>query len=175
MPDNKRISIGIAETSIPEQPDHQPMQRVENYWPEQIPLPILETENILDQIDKASTRKSKKLKRFAVSVATLAILVAAFVGLLFGTHAYLSRSGFFAENFPVFSSRMGVTVTDINLRPEPHIRNEPIGVVTKNSRVRVLQEQNNWYQIQVIEQGRQREPVLSTDRGWVNGRYVKVD
>jgi uncharacterized protein YgiM (DUF1202 family) len=70
---------------------------------------------------------------------------------------------------------MGRANTDINLRPEPNANNDPIGLVTKNSRVKILKEQNNWYQVDIVEQGRERGIELTTTRGWLNGRYVDLD
>jgi hypothetical protein len=40
--------------------------------------------------------------------------------------------------------------------------------------VRIVKEQNNWYQVEVIEQGRQTEDAATT-RGWLNGRYIDID
>jgi Bacterial SH3 domain len=74
-----------------------------------------------------------------------------------------------------WTPKMGRANTDINLRPEPNANNNPIGLVTKNSRVRVLRTQNNWHEVEVIEQGRDRDVQLATSRGWLNGRYVDLD
>jgi uncharacterized protein YgiM (DUF1202 family) len=68
----------------------------------------------------------------------------------------------------------GTANTDINLRPEPRIDNSPIGLVTKNSRVRILRTQNNWYQVEIIEQGRQT-PQNTSNRGWLYSKYVDLD
>ena len=120
----------------------------------------------------APIRKRRKLLRTA---AAALMLLAVFVGLLYGTHFYITRSGIFSDTIRSFSAQTGKANTDINLRPEPSVRNEPYGVVTKDSRVRILSEQDNWYQIDVIEQGRERSPEPTSDRGWVNGRYIDVD
>ena len=74
-----------------------------------------------------------------------------------------------------FADQTGRANTDINLRPAPNVNNDPIGMVTKNSRVRIVKTQNNWYQIDVLEQGRDRDEQLSTNRGWINGKYVDLD
>ena len=73
------------------------------------------------------------------------------------------------------SDKTGKANTDINLRPEASADNRPIGLVTKDSRVRILKSQNNWYQVEVIEQGREIDQPLSTNRGWLHGRYVTLD
>jgi uncharacterized protein YgiM (DUF1202 family) len=74
-----------------------------------------------------------------------------------------------------FTEQTGKANTDINLRPAPNANNDPIGLVTKNSRVRIVKTQNNWYQVDVLEQGREQSEPLSTNRGWINGRYVDLD
>ena len=75
----------------------------------------------------------------------------------------------------MFGDATGRANTDINLRPGPSADNDPIGVVTKNSRVRIVKTQNNWYQVEVIEQGRDRGAPLESNRGWLNKRYVDLD
>jgi uncharacterized protein YgiM (DUF1202 family) len=72
-------------------------------------------------------------------------------------------------------TKTGHANTDINLRPDPSSDNDPIGVVTKNSRVRIVKTQNNWYQVDVLEQGRDRGEPLTTNRGWLNKKYVDLD
>ncbi|HEY6806393.1 MAG TPA: serine/threonine protein kinase [Pyrinomonadaceae bacterium] len=61
-----------------------------------------------------------------------------------------------------------VTVTDLNIRTLPNPNSEKVGLAEKGSHVRVLNKQNNWYQIVVIRHGRNKEDPDSEDRGWVN-------
>ena len=70
------------------------------------------------------------------------------------THAYLRNAGILPDIASMFRSQTGRANTDINLRPSPNVNNDPIGLVTKNSKVRIVKSQNNWYQVDVIEQGR---------------------
>ncbi len=74
-----------------------------------------------------------------------------------------------------FSTRTATANTDIYLRPAANTDNEPIGLVTKNSKVRIVNSQNNWYQVDVIEQGRVRPTQLNATRGWLNGKYLDLD
>ncbi|HUR99067.1 MAG TPA: SH3 domain-containing protein, partial [Pyrinomonadaceae bacterium] len=113
--------------------------------------------------------------RFARRLATFAILLLIFAGGLYGTSAYLRSRGILPGISNPFTAKTGRANTDINLRPEPNANNDPIGMVTKDSRVRVIKTQNNWYQVDVIEQGRQRDGQLATNRGWLNGKYVDLD
>ena len=106
-------------------------------------------------------------------LATFALLLITFAGGLYGTSAFLRSRGIIS---PISSSvKTGKANTDINLRPEPNSNNDPIGLVTKNSRVKILKVQNNWYQVDVLEQGRERDTPLSTNRGWLNGKYVDLE
>ena len=108
-------------------------------------------------------------------VATFAILLVIFAGGLYATSAFLRSRGILPPFSNPFTAKTGRANTDINLRPEPNANNDPIGLVTKNSRVRILKTQNNWYQVDVIEQGRDRDEQLPTNRGWLNGKYVDLD
>jgi serine/threonine protein kinase len=108
-------------------------------------------------------------------VATFAVLLVVFAGGLYGTSAFLRSRGIIPPISNPFTARTGRANTDINLRPEPNANNDPIGLVTKNSRVKILRTQNNWYQVDVLEQGRTRDATLATNRGWLNGKYVDLD
>jgi hypothetical protein len=90
-------------------------------------------------------------------------------------HRRFSEAGEFSADIESICSKDGKANTDINLRPEPNANNDPIGLVTKDSKVRIIKIQNNWYQVDVLEQGRDRDPPLSTNRGWLNGKYVDLD
>ena len=71
--------------------------------------------------------------------------------------------------------REGVTTTDVNLRPVANATNVPIGLAESGSKVKVLAADNNWYEVQVVEHGRPKTDPYSSDRGWINKRYVKFD
>ena len=117
------------------------------------------------------TKKRKPLRR----AATFIVFIAAFAGLLYGTHSYLTSTGIIPEIHNPFSQQTATANTDIYLRPSPSTNNDPIGLVTKNSKVRIVNSQNNWYQVDVIEQGRPRANQASVTRGWLNGKYLDID
>jgi serine/threonine protein kinase len=103
------------------------------------------------------------------------VLLIIFAGGLYGTSAFLRSRGILPGISNPFTAKTGHANTDINLRPEPNANNDPIGLVTKDSKVRIIKSQNNWYQVDVIEQGRTRDTPLATSRGWLNGKYVDLD
>lgn len=107
-------------------------------------------------------------------------LILAFSGMLLATHKYVTTRwnplAPIAQNVePVVIGKQGVTTTDVNLRPVANISNAPIGLAEFGSRVKVLSADNNWYEVQVVEHGRPKTDPYSSDRGWVNKRYVKFD
>jgi serine/threonine protein kinase len=107
-----------------------------------------------------------------------AMIIIAFAGMLLATHFYVSRrraqatAGQQSGNPPSLVGREGKTTTDVNLRPEPNTNNYPVGLAEQNSRVRVLNVSNSWYEVQVIEHGRDKMNPDSLDRGWVHRRFL---
>ena len=107
-------------------------------------------------------------------------LILAFSGMLLATHKYVTTRwnplAPVAQNVePVVIGKQGVTTTDVNLRPVANVSNLPIGLAESGSRVKVLSADNNWYEVQVVEHARPKIDPYSSDRGWVNKRYVKFD
>ena len=108
-------------------------------------------------------------------------LILAFSGMLLATHKYVTtRWNPLASVSPSVETqvigREGVTITDVNLRPVASANsNTPIGLAESGSKVRVLSADNNWYEVLVVEHGRPKTDPYSSDRGWVNKRYIKFD
>ena len=165
------IKVELGEKIPAQPPIYQPAQRVENYWPNQTPEAGV-PEIVEDESFEPVVKKRRPILR---RVAIFAILLIVFAGGLYGTSAFLRSRGILPAISNPFASKTGKANTDINLRPEPNANNDPIGLVTKDSKVRILKTQNNWYQVDVLEQGRDRDPPLSTNRGWLNGKYVDLD
>ena len=107
-------------------------------------------------------------------------LILAFSGMLLATHKYVTTRwnplAPVTQNVePVVIGKQGVTTTDVNLRPVASATNDPIGLAESGSKVKVLSADNNWYEVQVMEHARPKTDPFSSDRGWVNKRYVKFD
>ena len=108
-------------------------------------------------------------------------LILAFSGMLLATHKYVTTrwnplTGIPQTVEPVIIGRQGVTTTDVNLRPVANIANAPIGLAEYGSRVKVLSvTDNNWCEVQVVEHGRPKIDPYSSDRGWINKRYVRFE
>ena len=107
-------------------------------------------------------------------------LILAFSGMLLATHKYVTSqwnplSEIARITEPPLIGREGVTTTDVNLRPLANVSQDPIGLAESGSKVKVLSADNNWYEIQVMEHARPKTDPYSSDRGWINKRYVRFD
>jgi serine/threonine protein kinase len=107
-------------------------------------------------------------------------LILAFSGMLLATHKYVTSqwnplSEIARITEPPLIGREGVTTTDVNLRPVANVSQDPIGLAESGSKVKVLSADNNWYEVQVIEHSRPKTDPYSSDRGWINKRYVRFD
>lgn len=107
-------------------------------------------------------------------------LILAFSGMLLATHKYvtsqwnpLSQISRITE--PPLIGREGFTTTDVNLRPLANVSQDPIGMAESGSKVKVLSADNNWYEVQVTEHARPKLDPYSSDRGWINKRFVRFD
>ncbi len=117
----------------------------------------------------------KKKRRTFRRFATFIIFICIFTGILYGTASYMRGRGMLPEIRNPFLTQTAVANTDIYLRPAPNTDNDPIGLVTKNSKVRIVNSQNNWYQVDVVEQGRDRPSQGNATRGWLNGKYLEIN
>lgn len=108
-------------------------------------------------------------------------LILAFSGMLLATHKYVTShwnplSSLTTLGETLIIGKEGVTTTDVNLRPLANTTNAPIGIAESGSRVKVLNvTENNWVEVQVVEHGRPKSDPYSSDRGWINKRYVRFE
>ena len=133
--------------------------------------------------DAAARRKpgphpvSSKPRSRTASIIIAIVLVAAFAAMLFATQKYI-RSRW---NQSVTSTtenlvgRVAVTTTDLNLRSDPGLVNDRIGLAEQGSRVRVLSTSGNWCEVLIFQHGREKDNPSSSDHGWVNRKYLKFD
>lgn len=127
----------------------------------------------------AATRQpatASRTKRLLVAL----VLILCFSGMLLATHKYVTSRWNPLVEIPQLSEmfvvgREGVTTTDVNLRTNPGATNTAIGLAEFGSRVKVLSVEDNWYEVQVVTHGRGKTEPFSSDRGWLNKRFVKFD
>lgn len=129
-----------------------------------------------DTMPSGSVLPASRKRRAVVALG----LILAFSGMLLATHKYVTTrwnplTGITQTVEPVIIGRQGVTTTDVNLRPVANAANLPIGLAESGSKVKVLSADSNWYEVQVVEHGRPKTDPYSSDRGWINKRYVKFD
>jgi len=114
-----------------------------------------------------------------VLVATMLIL--AFAGMLLATHTYFrSRWNTPSAAAPTSKAQSDVgreivTTTDVNLRSAPGASNPRVGLAEQGSRVKVLSVDHNWYEVQIVQHGRKKDDPSSSDRGWVNKKFLVLD
>jgi serine/threonine protein kinase len=124
----------------------------------------------------AVRRQETRTRKLMVASA----LVIAFSVMLWATHRYVTSHWNSISDIPrigevLVVGREGVTTTDVNLRPDASVVNPPIGLAEYGSRVKILSIDSNWYEVQVVEHGRSKTDPFSSDRGWINKRFVKFD
>ncbi len=129
-----------------------------------------------DLLERQPPSVASRSRRFTVAL----ILIFAFSGMLLATHKYVTTHWNPLVRLPhagefTLVGREGFTTTDVNLRPTPSVANPPVGIAPFNSRVKVLSENNNWYEIQVLQYGRPKADPLAADRGWVNKRFLRLN
>jgi serine/threonine protein kinase len=157
-----------------------------------IVVPIEVTNNTLAQrrrIQEVASNRSLQSERRQDSGAPTSrrsqalvalALILAFSGMLLATHKYVTSHWNPLASIPQLGEtfiigREGVTTTDVNLRPTANATNTPIGLAESGSKVKVLSADNNWYEVQVLEHGRPKVDQYSSDRGWINKKFVRFD
>jgi hypothetical protein len=115
-----------------------------------------------------------KRRRTFRRLAGFLVIVCAFTGILYGTASFIRSRNIFPGLTNPLRTQTGVASTDIYLRPQPNTDNDPIGLVTKNSKIKIVNSQNNWYQVDVVQQGRNAQAQGNATRGWLNGKYIEI-
>ena len=115
-----------------------------------------------------------KRRRSMRKILTFAIAIVLFTGLLYGTASYMKGRGFLPQLTNSLAGKTATANTDIYLRQGPSTDGDPIGLVTKNSKVRIVNSKDNWYQVDVVEQGRPRQGGTNATRGWLNSKYLDM-
>ncbi|MEP6740917.1 MAG: serine/threonine protein kinase [bacterium] len=108
------------------------------------------------------------------------VLIAAFSFMLLATHKYVTSHWNPFVELPAMGDlfvigREGVTTTDVNLRSDASTANPAVGVAESGSRVKILATTDNWYEVQVLQHGRPKASPFTSDRGWINKKFVRFD
>jgi hypothetical protein len=146
-----------------------------------VTVPVARNLQVARPIDANAGMKQRRRGRdFVVGVA----LVLCFAGLLVATGAYV-RSWINQRRAqqqqpatpPSPVGRDALTLTDLNLRDGPSVNNNQIGLAEAGSKVRILNANNNWCEVQVLQHARPKDDPTSADTGWVacQKKYLKID
>ena len=166
-------------------PDQRPVAELDTGKRPRIVVPIsLEAERARQELETQKERLAQRTSVLPASRTRRALvalgLILAFTGMLLATHKYVTTrwnplGAIQRAAEPQIIGRQGITTTDVNLRPGANATNVPIGLAESGSKVKVLSIDNNWYEIQIVEHGRPKIDPYSSDRGWINKRFVEFD
>lgn len=166
----------------PKLPNFEPTGAKPRPRPDQaaMPDPLIARQNApispLSRESQAKPIAPRKRRRFLRPLLAAAVVLLVFVIAVAGIGSYFTSSPWFGTIRGALQTQTATANTDIFLRSGPDADNEKIGLVTRNSKVRIVKAQNNWYQVDVIEQGRPRTAnELTATRGWLNGRYLALN
>jgi hypothetical protein len=120
---------------------------------------------VIEEYRKAKP-KGKFLRRFAIALVFIGI----FAGALFFTDYYLRGRSILSSISNPFAKQDAVALMNINLRSEPNRNAAQIGIVTKDSRIQILDSDGNWYKVAIIEQGSQPDFGNPATQGWISGK-----
>ncbi len=129
------------------------------------PIPVTDRQIAQEEIEKPQ-RKGSSMRRLAVFL----VVICVFTGILYATHSFLRGAGILPE-ISIFNKREGISQRDIPLRTESNARASQIGWVPKNSRVKIVNETETWYEIDVVEFGRTQETDWAK-HGWIAKKTV---
>jgi serine/threonine protein kinase len=115
-----------------------------------------------------------KRRRPFFRLAAAGFILATIGGGIYGTASWLSNIKVIPDSVRPFITRSTVASSDVYLRSTPNTDNAPIGIVTKKSKLRIIKVQDNWYQVEIIEQGRRSPGAPEQGRGWVSGKYLEL-
>ncbi len=154
---DKKIAVNINRNPLIEPPRRTPTATAENQ--------DLNNKEIID-IQKPKPKR-KYLRYFAIFL----LLIGIFAVSLYGTYNYILSRGSVTTNPEI----IGVAKTNINLRPEPTTQKPPIGLITENSRLRIISKKNRWYEVVIIKQGTLRDNSQENKKGWAYGKYIEIE
>ncbi len=128
--------------------------------------PIHESGNVVveEMIVQPKHNRGNSLKRVLIFL----LLLGSFAGILYATHNYIRGRGIFSGITNPFSAQKAVALVDINLRADPSTKNQPVGLVTRDSRLEILSSDGNWYEVRIAQHGRPKENANWVDRGWIS-------
>lgn len=144
--------------------------KLSNEPPAKQPTQIFNEKNQIQFEIPQNTPKPKKsfFRKIIYSTIFLIILAAG----LFATQYYLRTGSILPQIF--VKQQNGIANNDVNLRVDGNVNSAKIGLVPRGSKIRILNNKDNWMEIAIIEFGRPKESPTDAEQGWVNGRYIDI-
>jgi serine/threonine protein kinase len=173
---NPALVVKVDHAARLNQFENNPLNKFENNPLNKIPAaqpPVLPNKN--ERVYEEEIERPKRRKSFSRRLAAFLVIICVFTGILYTTHSFLRGAGVLPEIKNPFAKPTGMANTDVNLRVEGDPNSQKIGFVPKNSRVRIVNSKDNWYEVDIIEFGRPKENSADAEHGWVNKRYINVD
>ena len=76
----------------------------------------------------------------------------------------------------LFSLRLAAQETDLSALVDENSKSDEKEYVSATFKgFRIVNAQNNWYQVEVVEQGRVGNFPATATRGWLYGKYLDID
>jgi len=135
---------------------------------EKIPKNLEKASQIEQQLEIILLEKEQPL---ISKILKITALVLAFAIALFATQHYLRN---YTPIFNQSKQLIGISTTDVNIRPSAGTQEPPIGLLPKGSKVRILDAKDNWYLIDVVEYSRPKNNQKDADKGWVSKKYIEI-
>ena len=151
--------------------------KLDNVKSEPVPVaqpPVTENQTIQppEIFNAPAPNKQKKfLRRFAAFV----VFIGLFAGILYATHSYLRGRGIIPSISNPFAAPEAVALMNINLRAEPNRNADQIGLVTKDSRLKIIDSEGNWYKVNIVEQGSAPPNNATANQGWISSKAGNGD
>mgnify|MGYP000126723383 CR=1 FL=1 len=123
-----------------------------------------------EHIDVPEPKQRKAFRFFAAFI----IFVSLFAGSLYATYTYMVSNGYSLFG-STESGQLGTSTANVNLRSGPSKSYGKVGLISLNSKVRVVKMENNWYQVVIIEHGSPKGDPTFADKGWAYGKYIDID
>ncbi len=162
----------------PSNPNAAPLVvKLDNVKGESVPIsqpPIAENQQI-QQPEIFQTPAPSKQKKFLRRFAAFVVFIGLFAGILYATHNYLRGRGLLPTVSNPFAAQEAVALMNINLRAEPNKNSDQIGLVTKDSRLKIIDSQGNWYKVNIVEQGDTPPNNATANQGWISGKAGNGD
>lgn len=122
---------------------------------------------------EASAPQQPIRKRSVKVPVIVTLLFLFFIGGGFAVYTVADRTGILS--FVPWFQPKGTVSADVNLRIEPSPTSLKVGMVPRNSRVRIVNSRDNWYEVVVTDYGRPKESPDDPGQGWVNGKYIDLE